>query len=71
METNTDKNSPLMNSIIKEYGDLETYFSKTKFMDIPSTLTDEYWKSEVNKRTIENIKRDIELRKINSKMIKK
>ena len=71
METNTDKNSPLMNSIIKEYGDLETYFSKTNFMDIPSTLNDEYWKSEVNKRTIENIKRDIELRKINSKMIKK
>ena len=70
METNTDNNSPIVNRIIKEYGDLETYFSKTEYMDIPTILIDEYMNSEVWKRSIENIKRDIELKKINSKINK-
>ena len=43
---------------------LEKFYLKTRFSDIPSHLLEGYFESEVHKRTIENIKRDIENRKM-------
>ena len=48
---------------IKGKKSLERYFWITDFNDIPLYLLDDYFKSERHKRTLENIKMDLETRR--------